>query len=109
MPATNKRLFFALNSVAPQHQEVGLPGAHFGIGGGYLPQMTEKLLLTPPRYVIVTRKSTNTLTREEYQFLRSRYIHLSANWTPTSGLMLSKPAPKGRLTFANKPQEGYPE
>ncbi|WP_408004965.1 phospholipase effector Tle1 domain-containing protein [Pseudomonas triclosanedens] len=218
-----QRLFFALNSVAPQHQEIGLPGVHSDIGGGYPPQMTEKLLLTRPQCVVVTRNrplestaiwrqaeadawalerqglpgkgvmrptyweaaqprkgrdghdseqllvsvaiqrtvygdlakvalramhevslkndvpldelsdtdrrfqipedlksiaekiladarnGSSPLTHEDYRFLRSRYIHLSANWTPTSGLMLGKPAPKSRLKFDNKPQEGYPE
>lgn len=40
---------FALTSVAPQHQEIALPGAHADLGGGYAPEMTERLLLTRPR------------------------------------------------------------
>lgn len=40
---------FALTSVAPQHQEIALPGAHADLGGGYEPEMTERLLLTRPR------------------------------------------------------------
>ncbi|MCY1287706.1 hypothetical protein D9M68_794160 [compost metagenome] len=50
-----------------------------------------------------------TLTLQDNQLLQSRYIHLSANWTPTYGVLVSKPAPNRRLVFANKPQEGYPE
>lgn len=40
---------FALTSVLPQHQEITLPGAHADLGGGYAPEMTERLLLTRPR------------------------------------------------------------
>ncbi|MDR6228657.1 putative Zn-binding protein involved in type VI secretion [Pseudomonas sp. SORGH_AS199] len=39
---------FALTSVAPQHQEIALPGAHADLGGGYASEMTERLLLTRP-------------------------------------------------------------
>ncbi|WP_370686616.1 T6SS phospholipase effector Tle1-like catalytic domain-containing protein [Pseudomonas citronellolis] len=217
-----RRWNFALNSVAPHHQEIELPGAHSDIGGGYLPQMDEKLLLSKPQVLVLTpnrplertsawqrleeeaykweterisasgqvtpicwklpespgdrysqtekvmvalaiqRKvygdlskvalrvmhklatrhqvpfdeisektphfklptdlqpisekilayaldGIDTLAPEEGQLLWSRFIHLSAHWTPNSGLLLSKPVPNRRLIFNNKPQEGYPE
>lgn len=40
---------FALTSVAPEHVEILLPGAHADIGGGYPAEMQERLLLTRPR------------------------------------------------------------
>lgn len=49
------------------------------------------------------------LSEENERLLRARYIHLSANWTPKSGLMINKPAPNVRLAYNNKPQPGYPE
>ncbi|UVE17932.1 DUF2235 domain-containing protein [Pseudomonas sp. LS44] len=49
------------------------------------------------------------LSPTEQCYLRERYIHLSAHWTPTYGLLINKPAPNIRLTYNNKPQEGYPE
>ncbi|WP_418643671.1 hypothetical protein [Stutzerimonas kunmingensis] len=49
------------------------------------------------------------LNEDEEHLLRSRYIHLSAHWKPTSGLLISKPAPNVRLVYNNKPQQGYPE
>ncbi|XEG75869.1 DUF2235 domain-containing protein [Pseudomonas sp. abacavir_1] len=217
-----RRWNFALNSVVPHHQEIELPGAHSDIGGGYLPQMEEKLLLSKPQVLVLTpnrplertsawqrleaeaykweteRMSTSgqvtpicwklpespndrysqtekvmvalaiqrkvygnlskvalrvmrelavqyavpfsaidendeaaklppelqsvaekilvfalkngdSLTPAENQLLWDRYIHISAHWTPNSGLLLSKPAPNRRLIFNNKPQEGYPE
>lgn len=49
---------FALNSIAPVWpREIVLPGAHSDIGGGYPPQMTEKVLLTRPRVSLVYRDS----------------------------------------------------
>ena len=213
---------FALNSVTPHHQEITLPGAHSDIGGGYLPVVQEKLILSrpvsstvpagipterthawreterqyekwkalglpedqlkkevrrirklhprgvnhPPEdwvlglvtidrqirgelslvYLRVMRElaaehgvpvkgvpdtpslaipfelqdiakkmmayangSRYDLNEDEEHLLRSRYIHLSAHWKPTSGLLISKPAPNVRLVYNNKPQQGYPE
>ncbi|ESR01055.1 type IV secretion protein Rhs [Stutzerimonas chloritidismutans AW-1] len=213
---------FALNSVAPHHQEIALPGAHSDIGGGYLPIAQEKLILSrpvsstvpagtptelthawreterqyekwkafglpedqlkkdvrrirklhprgvnhPPEdwmlglvtierpirgelalvYLRVMRElaaehgvpvksipdtpvfalpfelqdiakkmmafangSRFDLNEDEERLLRSRYIHLSAHWKPTRGLLISKPAPNVRLVYNNQPQQGYPE
>ncbi|CAM3385875.1 hypothetical protein BZK31_12965 [Pseudomonas floridensis] len=45
---------FALNSIRPVWpREIVLPGAHADIGGGYLPQMEENVLLTRPRMTTV--------------------------------------------------------
>lgn len=49
------------------------------------------------------------LSKEDNRLLRTRYIHLSAHWTPSSGVMVNKPAPNRRLSYSNKPQQGYPE
>jgi len=214
---------FALNSVTPHHQEITLPGAHSDIGGGYLPAVQEKLILSrpvsstvpagtpverthawreterqyekwkafglpedqlkkdvrrirklhprgvnhPPEdwvlglvtidrpirgelslvYLRVMRelavqqgvpfdfiderenatampadlqKIANKLMafskggrydldENEERLLRTRYIHLSAHWKPTNGLLISKPAPNVRLIYNNTPQQGYPE
>ncbi len=43
-----QRRNFALTRVAPQHEEIALPGAHADLGGGYPTEMTERLLLTRP-------------------------------------------------------------
>lgn len=215
-----KRWNFALNSVAPGHQEIELPGAHSDIGGGYPPLMTERLLIGKPRPVLlywgrspeqskawqealaeaeqlelqglpagslrigtrplspsrqrstasserhlvlleVNRQVRGELARvylqamhqiatandvplepldpadtrlaisadlgaiaqkllaaaqgsalnlsfEEERHLYARYIHLSAHWTPLKGLLINKPAPKGRLVYGNQPQKDYP-
>jgi len=213
---------FALNSVAPHHQEIALPGAHSDIGGGYLPIAQEKLILSRPvsstvpagtptelthawreterqyekwkafglpedqlkkevrrirklhprgvnhppedwmlglvtierpirgelalvhlrvmrelaaEYGVPVKSIPDTpvfalpselqdiakkmmafangsrfdLNQDEERLLRSRFIHLSAHWKPTSGLLISKPAPNVRLVYNNQPQQGYPE
>ena len=214
---------FALNSVAPHHQEIALPGAHSDIGGGYLPIAREKLILSrpvsstvpagtpiesthawretsrqyekwmalglpedqlkkevrrirklnprgvnhPPEdwvlglvtidrqirgelalvYLRVMRElavqqdvpfdfidereraialpkelqkiadklmafskgGRYDLDKNEERLLRRNYIHLSANWKPSGGLLISKPAPNVRLIYNNQPQQGYPE
>ncbi|MBX8496989.1 phospholipase effector Tle1 domain-containing protein [Pseudomonas cichorii] len=47
---------FALNSITPDWgREIVLPGAHADIGGGYHPQMEEKLFLTRPRLSMTSR------------------------------------------------------
>ncbi len=221
-----KRWNFALNRVAPDHQEICLPGAHSDIGGGYRPLMLERLLLsrplsskvpanTPPEQTHASRETWRQyhhwkalglpdealkepkvwpsrkpvfhergfkrppedvvygllsierrvrgelslvylrvmrelavqygvpfdfideqesataiphelqkiadqllayaqggrygLDEEDERLLWSRYIHLSAHWTPSRGLLISKPAPNVRLAYNNKPQQGYPE
>ncbi|WP_045157904.1 PAAR domain-containing protein [Stutzerimonas stutzeri] len=213
---------FALNSVAPHHQEIALPGAHSDIGGGYLPIAQETLILSRPvsskvpvgtpvdrthawreterqyekwkalgfpesqlkkdvrpirklsprgvnhppedwvlglvtidrpirgelslvylrvmqelaaehgvpvkavpdtpslaipfelqdiakKMMAYANGSRYDLNEDEEHLLLSRYIHLSAHWKPTSGLLISKPAPNVRLVYNNKPQQGYPE
>ncbi|BCG24505.1 hypothetical protein TUM18999_26960 [Pseudomonas tohonis] len=219
---SERRWNFALNSVAPHHQEISLPGVHSDIGGGYPPLMEERLLASQPRMaterpgqpldatpawleaqhevsrlqslglpgdgeirinawpvqgthpdqertglqalvgVVLQRKVRGELSRvalramrelgvkhgvpfdvindddqrfelpadlrpiakkilayvqgapsrlspDDLRHLRARYIHLSAHWTPSKGLLISKPAPNQRLVFNNKPQAGYPQ
>lgn len=214
---------FALNSMAPHHQEIALPGAHSDIGGGYLPIAQETLILSrpvsskvpagtpverthtwreteqqyekwkalgfpesqlkkevspirklsprgvnhPPEdwvlglvtidrpirgelalvYLRVMRElavqlgvpfnfiddreratalpeelqkiaeklmafskgGRYDLDENEERLLRRSYIHLSANWKPSGGLLISKPAPNVRPIYNNEPQQGYPE
>ncbi len=43
------RQYFALTSVAPEHEEVALPGVHANIGGGYDQRVEGPKLLTRPQ------------------------------------------------------------
>ncbi|WP_149917124.1 hypothetical protein [Pseudomonas sp. TCU-HL1] len=67
-----------------------------------LQSIAEKLL-------VYARGAFIQLSMDEYRHLWARYIHLSAHWTPTAGLLVSKPAPNQRLVFNNQPQAGYPQ
>lgn len=50
-----ERRNFALNSVMPHWpREIVLPGVHSDIGGGYHPQMVERVLLTRPQWSAVS-------------------------------------------------------
>ena len=44
---------FALNKVAPDHQEIIVPGVHSDVGGGYLAEADECVLVTPMQALTV--------------------------------------------------------
>ncbi|PHN25270.1 T6SS phospholipase effector Tle1-like catalytic domain-containing protein [Pseudomonas sp. ICMP 561] len=59
-----ERRNFALNSVLPHWpMEIVLPGVHSDIGGGYHPQMIEKVLLTRPIWSFVEGATPNESTQ----------------------------------------------
>jgi hypothetical protein len=47
--------------------------------------------------------SPSGLTAEDERLLWARYIHLSAHWTPSKGLLLNKLAPNRRVACNNSP------
>ena len=50
------------------------------------------------------------LDADQEWLLRSRYIHQSAHWVPSKGLLISKPTENNvRNVHPNKPQKGYPQ
>ncbi|WP_285960105.1 phospholipase effector Tle1 domain-containing protein [Pseudomonas tohonis] len=220
---SERRWNFALNSVAPHHQEIALPGVHSDVGGGYPPRMEEQLLVSKPRpaterpgqpletsmawvqaqeemgllrslglpgegelkisawsrgsaspaqeqagiqdalvavairrrvrgelsrvalramrelavkhgvpfdvisdddqafelpadllsiaekILAYVRGAPSQLSHDDWRHLWARYIHLSAHWTPSKGVLINKPAPNQRLVFNNRPQAGYPQ
>lgn len=66
---------FALNSVTPHWQrEIVLPGAHSDIGGGYHLQMQERVVLTRPRWSVVSCEmspESTTAWRECFEELQT--------------------------------------
>ncbi|KTT12388.1 hypothetical protein NS2R_09300 [Pseudomonas oryzihabitans] len=56
---------FALTSVAPEHEEIALPGVHADLGGGYPPEMQERLLLTRP---LASRERYGTDSHEAWSY-----------------------------------------
>ncbi|MHA6236034.1 type VI secretion system tip protein VgrG [Pseudomonas fluorescens group sp. PF-69] len=50
------------------------------------------------------------LDAEQERLLRQRYIHQSAHWVASKGLLISKPAENNkRNVYDNLPQKGYPQ
>ncbi|MBT8769571.1 DUF2345 domain-containing protein, partial [Metapseudomonas boanensis] len=49
------------------------------------------------------------LSPEQERLLRGHYIHQSAHWTPSSGILVNKPAENAtRNVYPNQPQKDYP-
>jgi type VI secretion system secreted protein VgrG len=69
-------------------------------------QLPDDLVPIAEKLLAYARGASNRLTHEEERHLLGRYT--SAHWVPTAGLLLNKPANQ-RLTYNQRPQEGYPE
>lgn len=222
LTALNERWHnFSLNRVGPEHEEIGLPGVHSDIGGGYPALIHERLLLTRPRRALSNQNLQNSpawrdreaelrelrqlglpgdgkldpdeidggtrmgsnhegrrdtlliiridrqvcgelsrvalqvmhqlasqhgavfepiddndtrfqmpedlqpiadkiiaaalqgrsaeLTEDDWRLLHARYIHLSAHWTPSEGILVHRPRSGGRAIYPHQPQRGYPQ
>lgn len=71
-------------------------------------QLPDDLVPIAEKLLDYARGASNRLTHEEERHLMGRYIHTSAHWVPTVGLLLNKPTNQ-RLAYNQRPQEGYPE
>jgi type VI secretion system secreted protein VgrG len=50
------------------------------------------------------------LNPTDQALLRARYIHQSAHWVPTMGMLISRPASQNRRrVYPDEPQKGYPQ
>ncbi|PAU86753.1 type IV secretion protein Rhs [Pseudomonas sp. WN033] len=49
------------------------------------------------------------LTEDDWRLLHARYIHLSAHWTPSEGILVHRPRSGGRAIYPHQPQRGYPQ
>ncbi|KAA0693946.1 DUF2235 domain-containing protein [Halopseudomonas laoshanensis] len=49
------------------------------------------------------------LSPDESRFLQGHYIHRSANWTTSRGLLLNRPKAGGRAIYPDQPHKGYPQ
>lgn len=95
-------------SLTQAEQDIELPGCHSDIGGGYLPWMREKLLLSKPDSSIEVamlaneRSAAFSRTRQRYQRERQHWL----DYVPPSGLDIatwSMPTqPRRRDTVAEK-------
>tara|TARA_R110002020_G_scaffold462996_1_gene682820 strand:- start:12243 stop:14120 length:1878 start_codon:yes stop_codon:yes gene_type:complete len=49
------------------------------------------------------------LNAEESRLLHGYYIHRSAHWTTSRGLLINRPRSGGRAVYPDQPQKGYPQ
>ncbi|WP_428604988.1 T6SS phospholipase effector Tle1-like catalytic domain-containing protein [Pseudomonas sp.] len=93
------RANFALSRVKPEHPEITLPGAHSDIGGGYLPEAEECLLISPMQALDVALHIdvTNTSIYRDAEQARAQWL---ANGWPAEMLEIITPEPK--LLSANQ-------
>jgi len=87
------RANFALSRVKPDHPEITLPGAHSDIGGGYLPEAEECLLVSPMQALNVSLHIdvTNTSIYRDAEQVRAQW--LAKGW-PAEMLEIVTPEPK---------------
>jgi hypothetical protein len=87
------RANFALSSVSPEHTEITLPGAHSDIGGGYLAEAQECVLVSPMQALTV-RQGVDIKNTSIYQeALRAKAKMINQGW-PAKMLEIVTPPPK---------------
>lgn len=87
------RANFALSTVKPDHIEIVLPGAHSDIGGGYLADAEERVLVSPMQALTV-RQGVDVKTTSIYQdAAQAKARMVSAGW-PASVLEIVTPTPR---------------
>jgi hypothetical protein len=103
---------FALNKVAPEHPEIIVPGVHSDVGGGYLPEADECVLVTPMQVLTVAANcdvKTTSIYRDAEQ---AKLLMIAKGWpaetleivTPPSVELAPDPtdraAPRQKRVFA---------
>ncbi|MNQ63022.1 hypothetical protein D3C85_773890 [compost metagenome] len=102
------RANFALNSTAPEHRELVLPGAHADLGGGYLAEAEECLLVSPMQALDVPHHTqvANTSIHRDAEQVRDAW--LARGWSPamleivTPAALPLPPDPTDRLAPPRK-------
>jgi len=85
------REHFALSSVAPEHEEIVLPGVHANIGGGYDQRIEGPKLLSRPRGQVLRRHALRMGEVPPLALLRASTVYRDAqaacrDWQATLGL-----------------------
>ncbi|AZD01759.1 T6SS phospholipase effector Tle1-like catalytic domain-containing protein [Pseudomonas chlororaphis] len=86
------RANFALSRVKPDHLEIALPGAHSDIGGGYLDEAQECVLVSPMQALEVPINTDVTQTSIYREAVQARKRWLSEGW-PAQWLEIVTPEP----------------
>ncbi|MEB0047806.1 MULTISPECIES: phospholipase effector Tle1 domain-containing protein [unclassified Pseudomonas] len=88
------RANFALSSVIPAHSEISLPGVHSDIGGSYLEEADECVLVSPMQALTVTQGTDVQTTSIYLDALRQKAKLVASGWPET---MLEIVTPKPTL------------
>ncbi|MCB2256593.1 DUF2235 domain-containing protein [Pseudomonas chlororaphis] len=95
------RVNFALSRVKPDHTEITLPGAHSDIGGGYLDEVQECVLVSPMQALEVPINTDVTQTSIYRDAVQTRKHWLAQGW-PAPWLEIVTPEP---LLLPQDPQD----
>ncbi|WPO49146.1 phospholipase effector Tle1 domain-containing protein [Pseudomonas sp. S1Bt23] len=95
------RANFALSQVKPDHLEIALPGAHSDIGGGYLDEVQECVLISPMQALEVPINTDVTRTSIYRDAIQARTRWLAKGW-PAQWLEIVTPEP---LLMPQEPQD----
>ncbi|MGY8819695.1 MAG: phospholipase effector Tle1 domain-containing protein [Pseudomonadales bacterium] len=85
------RANFPVSTVQPDQTEIILPGAHSDIGGGYLDNAEECILISPMQALVVAR-GTDVITTSIYRDAEQAKQRLIAEGWPASMLAIVTPA-----------------
>lgn len=85
------RANFPLSEVRPEHPEVVLPGVHSDIGGGYLDEAEERVLVSPMQALVVGQRVDVTTTSIFKDAAKARQKMIAEGW-PADMLELIIPA-----------------
>ncbi|ROL84140.1 phospholipase effector Tle1 domain-containing protein [Pseudomonas chlororaphis] len=95
------RANFALSRVKPDHMEITLPGAHSDIGGGYLDEAQECVLVSPMQALEVPFNTDVTQTSIYREAVQMRKRWLAKGW-PAQWLEIVTPEP---MVLPQDPQD----
>ncbi|WP_273828807.1 phospholipase effector Tle1 domain-containing protein [Pseudomonas sp. SBT1-2] len=95
------RANFALSRVKPDHVEITLPGAHSDIGGGYLDEVQECVLVSPMQALEVPFNTDVTQTSIYRDAVQAKSRWLAKGW-PTQWLEIVTPEP---MVLPQDPQD----
>jgi len=95
------RANFALSRVKPDHVEITLPGAHSDIGGGYLDEVQECVLVSPMQALEVPFNTDVTQTSIYRDAVQAKSRWLAKGW-PAQWLEIVTPEP---MVLPQDPQD----
>lgn len=106
------RANFPLSEVSPDHTEIALPGVHSDIGGGYLDDAEERVLVSPMQALVVEQRVDVTTTSIYQDAADAKQYMIAAGWpaamleivTPEAQLLPIDPrdrlAPRQKRVYA---------